>query len=224
MAPRTPTKSSRGDAPDPSDVWIRLGVIGRPHGIRGALKLHLDNPDSETLRAGLEVRLVVGNAAPRLITIEKLQPGIVTLRGLADRTAAEALRHAVVEVRRSDFVDVDDDDDGVDAFLVDLIGAPVRTVDGVALGTILGFTDNVAQTLAEVRPLGKGPSVLVPFVPPIVHGIDDDGVVLAPPPGLFDDDALVAGSAHEADTRAADDDGDDDDDADDADADDGVDD
>jgi hypothetical protein len=37
--------------------------------------------------------------------------------------------------------------------------------------------------------------VLVPFVPPIFAGVKDGQVQLAPPPGLFDDDALQAGNA-----------------------------
>ncbi|HEY1098635.1 MAG TPA: PRC-barrel domain-containing protein, partial [Myxococcota bacterium] len=126
------------------------------------------------------------------------------------------LVNAVLEVKRSDFVD-DDDDDG--AYLVDLIGLPVFDVKGTALGTIAAFSDNVAQVLAEVKTAG-GQIVLVPFVPPIVDSIEDDRIVLAPPAGLFDDDALEAGDANSADQQAAELDGDEDDEADDVDGDD----
>ena len=189
------------------EQWVRLGVVGRPHGIHGAVKVHLDNSESQTLRAGLVVQLVAEGPAPRPgapksrtqkpYTIKKVQPGILTFVDVVGRDAAEAIRHAILEVQRGDFTDADAEAADDDAFLIDLIGATVRTEDGRVLGVIKGFTDNVAQTLAEVKP-ASGPSVLVPFVPPIVVAINDDGVVLAPPSGLFDDDAIVVNDSEGA--------------------------
>ena len=194
--------------PDPSELWVRLGVVGRPHGVRGALKLHLDNPDGKTVVGGLEVRCRQGNRS-RPFTVERWAGGVLTFVGVADRTIAEGLVNAVLEVKRADFNDDDEDEDG--AFLIDLIGLGVFDEAGTLLGTISSFGDNVAQVLADVKtPSGK--SVLVPFVPPIVVSIEDDRVVLAPPMGLFNEaDAIEAGTAQTADQQAAeDDDGDED--------------
>ena len=37
--------------------WICLGKITKPFGIRGGVRIHLYNPDSETLQPGLNVEL-----------------------------------------------------------------------------------------------------------------------------------------------------------------------
>ena len=157
--------------------WIRLGVLGRPHGVRGAFKIHCDNPDSDTLEKGLAIRLQhAGRDVDHVVA--SVGGGIVSLEGIADRTGAEALVGAVVFVKRDDF---DDDDDAV--YLVDAVGKGVVDVAGNDLGVIAGFTDNGAQPLAEVKTPG-GKLVLVPFVPPIVDSVGEK-VVLRVPEGLF---------------------------------------
>ncbi len=165
-----------------SSDWVRFGVVGRPHGVKGAVKIHLENPDSDTLRKGLVVRT---DDTER--TIDSVNAGAVVFEGVNDRDAAAALTHAVVFVQREDF-HADDDDD----FLVDLVGRAVVDVAGVSLGTLTGFITSGPQLLAEVKP-DKSAIVLVPFVEPIVQALGPP-IVLAPPSGLFDDDAIDADS------------------------------
>lgn len=156
-------------------------MIGRPHGVRGLLKLHLDNRDSKTVRKGLVLRLVRAGVADVSDVITSVSPGIVALEKVPDRNAAEALVGAEVFVKRSDFVE-----DEAEVFLIDAIGKDVVDDKGTLLGRIAAFSTNGAQPLAEVvTPAGK--RVLVPFVPPIVQRIAEV-VELAPPAGLFDVD------------------------------------
>lgn len=154
-------------------------MVGRPHGVRGLLKIHLDNPGSKTLEKGLVVRLEHNGAVVDDV-VASVGGGIFGLVKCPDRNAAELMVGAVLLVQRKDFDD--DDDDAV--YLVDNVGKAVVDVDGAALGVIVGFGDNGAQPLAEVKtPAGK--IVLVPFVPPIVDRVGDDVVVLRVPEGLF---------------------------------------
>lgn len=166
----------------PAD-WVRIGVVGRPHGIRGALHIHLDNPKSETLKPGLKVRLDrAGKVSDDVVGT--VGPGTVTLGHVPDRTAAEALVGALFCVQRKDFV-VDE----AAVYLIDTIGKDVVDAAGVLLGRIVGFTDNGAQPLAEIKRPDVagvvGRVVLVPFVPPIVQDVGDV-VVLQVPEGLFE--------------------------------------
>jgi 16S rRNA processing protein RimM len=184
----------------PDDTWVRLGVVGRPHGVRGSMKMHLDNPDSETLHPGLAVRCIKAGKTHSL-TVAKIASGIITFEGFADRTAAEGMVNAELQVQRSDFVDSEDEGS---AFLIDLLGVAVVDTSGVALGTLQSFIDSGPQLLAEVK-TPSGRVVLVPFVPPIVNDLGPP-VVLLPPGGLFnDEDAIVAGSADDADRQPAED-------------------
>ena len=120
-----------------ADGWVSLGVIARAHGLKGALKLHLWNGSkSAALAAGAEVRL-----GERLVRVRSFANGILTLQGVDDRSAADALCALEVCARRADFPDTGD------LYLVDLLGAPVSHVAGHALGTARGFTSNGAQEL-----------------------------------------------------------------------------
>lgn len=161
------------------DGWVSIGVIARAHGIKGALKLHFWHEESHVLDAGLEIR--VGKAQKR---VARYASGVLELEGLTDRNISEKLQGQEVFVRRDDFPD---DDDAV--YLVDLVGAPVVHDNGTALGVVEGVSDNGAQPLLMVKQRGR--EVLVPFVDAIVKEATHERVVLTPPPGLFDEDAIV---------------------------------
>lgn len=179
-----------GDAAS-DDPWIYIGRVARPHGVRGGVKLHLENPDGGLLRDGLVMRLEPAKGAKgatRDVVVTRAYGGSnVDLEGVSDRDAAEALRDALLHVRRSEFPALDDDE----TYLVDLLGAEVRHADGRLLGVLESFSDNRAQPLAEVRTPKEagGALVLVPFVPGIVADVDEEKrlVVLDPPLGLFED-------------------------------------
>lgn len=173
--PTRPTRPTRL-TPTPGvtpDGWVSIGVIARPHGIKGALKLHLWNDESDALRAGLAIR--VGVVEKR---VARYASGILEIEGLADRTLAEQLQGHEVFVRRADFPEDAD-------YFVDLMGAPVVSESGQALGVVEGVTDNGAQPLLIVKFQGR--EVLVPFVDAIVKAASPEQVVLAPPAGLFDE-------------------------------------
>jgi 16S rRNA processing protein RimM len=163
-------------------TWIRLGVVGRPHGVRGAMRFHLDNSQSTALREGVVVRLVAAQeGGPSSHRVASFSRGILTLDGVADRNGAEGFVHATVEVQRAQL--------GDDVLLIDLVGRGVVDASGRNLGRVSGFHDNGAQPLGQVQ-TPDGRSVLVPFVPPLVVSWGDP-LVLAPPRGLFDDDNIV---------------------------------
>jgi 16S rRNA processing protein RimM len=166
------------------DEWVRIGVVARAHGIKGVLRFKLDDPRSTTLHSGLDVR--VGN---RSFRVTAFVASLLTLEGVVDRTAAESLQGSVLSVRRSDFP-------SQASYLIDLIGAPVTDTQGATLGVVVGFSDNGAQPLIEVARDRTRPqeTVSVPFVSAFVVSAAPSGFVLKPPPGLFDDDAVVDGS------------------------------
>jgi 16S rRNA processing protein RimM len=171
--------------------WVRVGVVARPHGVKGGLKLHLDNPDGALLRNGLVLR--VGD--DEHVVTRVYGPSLVELESVSGRDAAEALRSKEVQARREDFPEIDDDE----AYLVDLLDARIRHVDGRELGTIVGFSDNNAQPLAEVK-LAAGGHALMPLVPGIVTDIDEDArvVTVDPPEGLLEGDAVAASDEPDA--------------------------
>jgi 16S rRNA processing protein RimM len=183
-----------------ADTWVQLGVVARAHGVRGALKLKLDNDASKTLREGLVVR--VGDREHR---VARYAGGVLTLVDVTDRDLADALRGKPLWVRRADFPE-----QGL--YLVDLIGAPVfidgRTETGAHIGVVHGFVEAGTQRLVIVkRPHDE---VSVPYVSVIVIEASPQRMVLRPPPGLLDDDAIVVPQAPDDASDDASDDGDED--------------
>jgi 16S rRNA processing protein RimM len=167
-----------------ADGWVSLGVVARAHGIKGGLKLHLWNENTAVLRGGLEVK--VGG---KLCRVNAYAAGLLHLAGVDDRNAAEALQGQEISARRADFPE-----DDTSTYLVDIVGARVEDTQGRVLGVVTSFGDNGAQALLAVTtpgPGGKSSEVLVPYVPPIVQHVERGRVVLQPPPGMFDDDAIV---------------------------------
>jgi 16S rRNA processing protein RimM len=180
------------------DGWVSLGVISRAHGLKGALRVHLWHDEGAVLRGGLAIR--IGAKTYRVATYAA---GILTVDGVTDRNASEALQSQEILVARTDFPQAEGD-----VYLVDLVGAPVLDESGRKLGTVAGISDNGAQPLLLVH--GHGKEVMVPFVPAIVLAADHDEVLLRPPPGLFDEaDAVVddeetgeGGDEFDEDTRS----------------------
>lgn len=182
-------------APEPKSAhsisdegWWSFGKIGRPHGVRGGVHMHLENPDGDVLGAGMSVRLDAPGRGVRLFEIEEIYgPNLVRFVGITGRDAATSLRGAEVSVHRDDFPPPADDE----AYLVDLVGAEVEHVDGRRLGIVESFDTGGPQILATVRLEldGEAPRrVEIPFTPGLVVGIDDEaGIVTVDPPwGLFE--------------------------------------
>jgi 16S rRNA processing protein RimM len=173
-----------------ADGWVPLGAVIRPHGIKGGLKLHLENPDSQALTPGMTVCLRTPRGKEQLVKVEGvLGGGRIIVDAIRDRTTADLWRGAQILVQRDDLPPLDDDH----AYLVDFLGARVVHKDGTELGTIAAFTDNSVQPLAEVRTT-TGTLALMPMVPGIVITMDEENhiVVVDPPEGLLTGESEVA--------------------------------
>jgi 16S rRNA processing protein RimM len=85
--------------------WIELGVIAKPHGVGGELRVHVFNPDSTLLEELSEVFLLgTDGEEPTLVEIESTRPGpktlLMRLAGIDSREQAESLRGYMLCVPR----------------------------------------------------------------------------------------------------------------------------
>ncbi|MCB9521032.1 MAG: 16S rRNA processing protein RimM [Myxococcales bacterium] len=150
--------------------WVEIGTLGRPHGVRGELRLSLHNRDSDVAGRLDRVELIVAGSsrAARVARVRGSAQGlIVTLQGVADRDAAAALTGAQVKVDSAIFTPPDDDE---------LLGYQLeglRCVDpsGAQVGVVRSIADFGAGTLLAVALL-QGGEVLVPFAEPYVGAVD----------------------------------------------------
>lgn len=102
--------------------WVELGVIARPHGVRGELRVHLFNPDSTLLEELGEVFLRPKGQSPSLVEIAGTRRGpkalLMHLAGVESREAADALRGSILCVPRSALPKLEEGE----FYLADLIG------------------------------------------------------------------------------------------------------
>jgi 16S rRNA processing protein RimM len=92
---------------DPSQRWVEVGVIARPHGVRGELRVSLHNKDSEVLFSVDEVLVRLPDGAEHEVSVDAARPAdqavLMRLHSIDDRDRAEEVRGSKVFVRRSDF-------------------------------------------------------------------------------------------------------------------------
>ncbi|MFJ4681148.1 ribosome maturation factor RimM [Kitasatospora sp. NPDC088783] len=183
-------------------MQLVVGRIGRAHGIRGDVSVEVRTDEPE-LRLGPGAVLFTDPAAIGPLTVEtgRVHSGRLLLRfaGVKDRTAAEALRGTMLIAE----VDPDETPDDPDEYYDhQLIGLDVVLADGTPVGELTEVLHLPYQDLLTVqRP--DGTEVLIPFVEQIVPTIDLDEqrVVITPPPGLIDAADAGAGAGAGADAE-----------------------
>jgi 16S rRNA processing protein RimM len=166
---------------------VVIGRVVRAHGIRGEVVVDVMSDVSGRFESGTTVVL---GGVETVITSSRPHQGRLLVRfgDISDRTAAERLRGRTVEAPRVDL------DDSETYFVHELVGMPVVTTDGRALGTVRAAVELPAAAgydLLEVE-RADGSTWLLPAVDDYVEvGEDEDGadllVVVDPPAGLLDD-------------------------------------
>jgi 16S rRNA processing protein RimM len=165
------------------DERILMGVVGRPHGVRGLVHVHSYTADPEDLAT----YGVLTDERGRAFTLRWERDGIARLAErvngqdvpLRDREAAAALTNTRLYVPRSALPAADEDE----YYLADLIGLRVEDQAGRILGTVALVHDYGAGTSLEIAPPSGGPSQLVPFTARAVPVVDIAGgrIVIDPP-------------------------------------------
>jgi len=148
---------------------VVLGVVGRPHGVRGEVWLRPHNAQGSAL-AGLSAVLLVrgGVKTSYAVTSLRVAPDgvIVKLEGVDDREAAAALTLAEIHAPRTALPPL-----GPGEFYVsDVIGCSVVHADGRPIGRATGTFWNGAHDVMIVE--GEAGEQLIPLVPNFVVTVD----------------------------------------------------
>ena len=184
-------------------MQLVVGRIGRAHGIKGEVTVEVRTDEPELrLAPGAVLATDPASAGPLTIETGRVHSGRLLLRfeGVADRTAAEALRNTLLIDEVDPEERPEDPEEFYDHQLIDL---DVVTRDGTAVGRIAEISHLPYQDLLVVR-RPDGGEVMIPFVSEIVPEIDlaEQRAVVVPPPGLLDEsEAEIAGTRETRDTR-----------------------
>ena len=170
----------------PEDLVV-VGLLARPHGLRGEMSVEVLSDFPERFVPGLRV-IATDDAGSRRreLVVSGVRPNgdrlLLTFEGVPSRTEAEALRGLEIAVPRGSEVPRPE---GY-VYHFDLEGCRAVDAGGRELGVVTGLQDVAGRSLLEIRtPAGMRD---VPFVVPIVVSVDIERrlVVLDPPPGLLD--------------------------------------
>ncbi len=142
----------------PSDQ-VLVGVIVGAHGIKGEVKLKSFTSEPSNIGRYGTLHTSLG----RSFEIAKLKPAkdgfIASLKGVADRNAAEALKGLELFVAREKLPKLRERE----AYAHDLIGLEVARENGSRLGKLVAMPNYGAGDLLEVAVDGSSETVLIPF-------------------------------------------------------------
>ena len=157
----------------PATSWIELGVIAKPHGVRGELRVHVYNPESTLLEELAEVFLIGDEGEePALVEIEGTRQGtkmlLMRLAGVGSKEDADALRGYTLCVPREALPQLEEGE----YYHADLIGLQAVEGDQV-VGEITDVVDYPsAECLKITRPGGY---IEVPMLERWLDRVDLDG-------------------------------------------------
>ena len=165
---------------------VLLGVVAAPHGIRGVVRIKSFTEDPMSLGAYGPLSDESGKREYRVEPLSAARGAVLArIEGVADRTAAEALRGLRLYVERSALPETGERE----WYEADLIGLAAVGKDGRDWGKVIAFHDFGAGSVMEVSG-----GAMLPFTDAVVPEIDVPGgkVVVDPPAGL-----LAGGAAKE---------------------------
>ena len=150
-------------AGDRGERRIALAAVAGAHGVNGEVRLKLFSDSAESLAA--HRILFVGGAERRLLSVrDSGKMAVARFDGVADRSAAEALRGSLVEVDRDALPPLDEDE----YYHVDLIGLAAVDHDGNSVGTVVAVENYGAGDLLEIEK-ADGKRSLIPFRPGVAE-------------------------------------------------------
>lgn len=122
-------------------VWIELGRIGAPYGIRGwtHVESHTDPPGRLLEYPHWVLRLANGERLTKAVAAGRAHGGglVAQLEGVESRADAVRLTGAVVEVERAALPPLAERE----YYRADLLGCRVRNLEGTDLGEVSHFID-----------------------------------------------------------------------------------
>jgi 16S rRNA processing protein RimM len=173
---------------------VAVGRVAAAHGLRGEVLVEVlsDVPGRFAPGASLLLTVPGEGARPNSIAASRPHGGrqgsaggellLVALAGVADRTAAEALRGGLIEVPAAD---VPPAPDGA-YYQFDLVGCQCTDVRGAELGEVVEVMAGGGGDLLRV--VGGGRELLLPFVDAYLAEVDVAGrrIVWNLPEGLVE--------------------------------------
>lgn len=157
------------------ETRILVGEIGRPHGVRGLVKVHAFTTEPADIAAYGPLSDEAGN---RVFALGWLGGGIARIEGVTDRDQAAKLTGTRLYVPREKLPQPAAEE----FYLADLVGLDAFATDGTPLGRVVAVEDFGAGPFLTLRD-AKGGETLLAFTRRVVPVVDVAGgrIEVVPP-------------------------------------------
>ena len=152
---------------------LSVGVLGRPHGLRGEITLRPHNAAGRDLGHVSELILEregAASSAREVRRIQSIRPGadgwLVKFAGVDTRSDVEPLTNVSVRVRRAELPPLG----AGEFFVADTVGCEVFAEDGRRLGVVADVFWNGAHDVLLVK--RDGNELLIPAIAEFVRAVD----------------------------------------------------
>jgi len=184
--------SKSSNSPPASDhEWLIVGRVGKPHGVHGDVLVDIETDFPDRLTDDVEFGVGDESGPVEFHRVFRVRYHkrcwLLSVQDIRDRDAVESWRGRFLflpELRNEDLPE---------GFVYEhhLVGLNAVSTSGEPYGEVTGVHPEGGQTRLVVR-IG-GSDYMVPYVPEIVLQVDLEAgtIVLDPPRGLLDDDAVV---------------------------------
>ena len=163
-----------------------VGVIARPHGIRGQVIVNpaTDFPEARFAAGATLFVIKEDRIQPVTVTTSRMHQGrpVIGLEGIGDMDAARELAGLEFRIPVESLAALPEGS----YYHHDLIGCVVETLDGTTIGTVSSVEGDMGNTrLVVQRDSGE---LLIPLASDICTAIEPSAkrIVIAPPDGLLE--------------------------------------
>ena len=153
---------------EPPDGFVVVGHVTGSWGLRGDVKVQSQTDFPERFSQGSELHI---NGKRETVVSARPHRGgyVIRLTSVTDRTAADAMRGALLTVPEDEIVPLPGDT----YYHFQLIDMQVFSDEGEALGAIAEILDTSANDVYVIRS-EAGPDLLIPAIREVVLGVDVD--------------------------------------------------
>lgn len=167
---------------------ILVGRFGAAHGVRGEIRLQSFTEEPCAIAAYSPLLDATGERRFHVEALRLVKGDlfVAKLRGIATRSAAEALTNLELFVPRASLPKLADEE----FYLADLVGLEAVTEDGARFGRVTDVPDYGGGPLLEIAPAEGGDTLLLPFTKNIVPLVDLENarIVVVPPAEVSGDE------------------------------------
>ncbi len=173
-----------GHRPLAEQVYVRIGRVLRPHGLRGEIRIEPFTAKKENFFVYTKIFLAAQDDTKREYRVSRAKLSgtalVLKLDGCDSRNEAESLQGQKIWLDSRDLPSLPVGE----FYLHTLMGKKAHTHDGVVLGRIVELLDTDAHALLVVR--GGGNEYLIPAVSAFITAVDAESVVFTLPQGLLE--------------------------------------